>query len=385
MIRVRKLLPFLLAITIGVVQPLFEVAPSAAQEAESPISTTAWSPDSTRYATGDYDGYVQIWDAATGQLVEAFPAPDFNLSGPPLITSISWSSDGVLLAIAASASTQPSAYVWTLDLTTGQTTMFEGASLIYAAALNPDGTLLAVGVEVWEGYRIRVWDVASQQLIAELEDFSDIILSVAWSPDGTRLASCSADAASAIWDTATWTRLMTLGEFPTHPTLWGAWSPDGTKLATTSIQGTALIWDTTTGQLVMTLTSHDDKSLYEIVWSPDGGMLAGVSAHSLKIWDAATGAQIGTLETEEYLDTLDWSPDGAHILYGGVGFREPQLVEPSTLIEPVATPTPAPTETPTVTPTATRKRTASIGDRLAIHRDIHRAGVAAGAAGDVEA
>lgn len=332
----RLLLFFLLSLTISLIHPLFEVTPSAAQRADAPINAIAWSPDSTRYATGDYHGDAKIWDVETGQLLQSFPAPDFNLSAPPLITSISWNPDGIRLAISASASTQPSAYLWVLDLLTGQTIEFDAESLTYTAAWNPDGTMLVAGVtrgnvsygEHW----IKVWDVASQQVVANLEGYSDVIFSVAWSPDGTRLASCSADAIAIIWDTLTWTPLLTLGEFPAHPVLWGSWSPDGTRLATTSIQGTALIWDAVTGQNTMTLYSDDYESLYEIVWNPDGSQLAGVSKYAIKLWDAETGVQIGKLETTTRMSTLAWSPDGTQILVGGIGLRQALIVDPVPLI-----------------------------------------------------
>jgi WD40 repeat protein len=281
---------------------------------------------------------VKIWDAATGQLLQSSPAPDFNLSFPPLITSISWNPDGNRLAITASASTQPSAYLWVLDLTTGQTTEFDAESLTYTAAWSPDGSLLAAGVTFGDAssgkHWIKVWDVASQQLVANLEGYSDLIFSVAWSPDGTRLASCSADATAAIWDTTTWTRLLTLGEWPTQAALWGSWSPDGTRLATTSVNGTAGIWNAVTGELLMTLFSDDDEPLFEIVWHPTGSQLAGVSEHAIKLWDAATGAQIGKLETTERLNTLAWSPDGTQILLGGIGLRQPLTIDPTALITP---------------------------------------------------
>lgn len=334
----KTYLLIILVLTTSLFESLMGVTISNAQDFSPRISAVAWSPDGTQYATGDYYGNVKIWNASTGLLVQTFEAPDFNLRYPPLITSINWNPDGNRLAATGSASTQPTAYLWTLDLTTGETVVFDAESLTYTATWSPDGTMLAAGVtegnasygEHW----VKVWNAASQQLVANLEGYSDVILSVAWSPDGTRLATCSADATGAIWETNTFTRLLTFGEFPTYPVLWGSWSPDGTRLATTSVHGTALIWDAETGQLVMTLNSDDSASMYEIVWSPDGSQLAGVSEYAIKVWDSVTGSQIGRLKSAKSMDTLAWSPDGSALLYAGIGFTQAHVVDPSTFVAP---------------------------------------------------
>jgi WD repeat-containing protein 61 len=111
-----------------------------------PVRSLAWLPDSETLLTACDDGYVSLFDAEHGALIE-------ELKGHS-----SW-----VLSVAAA----------------------------------PDGGCFATG---GADAAVRVWDVAtrtcSQVLAAE---HSDLVWAVAFSPDGGRLASAADDKAVALY------------------------------------------------------------------------------------------------------------------------------------------------------------------------------------------
>ena len=69
----------------------------------------AWNPDGTRLASAGQDGIVNVWDAATGEVVKSMKGHSDAVWG------VSWSADGKLLA---SASQDHSVKVW--DIAAGK-------------------------------------------------------------------------------------------------------------------------------------------------------------------------------------------------------------------------------------------------------------------------
>ncbi len=60
------------------------------------VLTAAWSPDSTRVASGGIGATVQVWDATTGNHVFIYNGRDN--SSPPKVYSVAWSHDGTRIA-----------------------------------------------------------------------------------------------------------------------------------------------------------------------------------------------------------------------------------------------------------------------------------------------
>ena len=72
-------------------------------------------------------------------------------------------------------------------------------------------------------------------------------------------------------------------------------SPDGTWIVSASYDNTLKIWDAATGAERATLTGHTG-SVNGCAVSPDGTWIVSASDdNTLKIWDAATGTERATL------------------------------------------------------------------------------------------
>ena len=125
---------------------------------------------------------------------------------------------------------------------------------------------------------------------------------IAYSPDGTRLAVASG---IGIWlyETVTHQEIALLTGH-TSSVFSVSYSPDGStiasgsgaySIASGSVDHTIRLWDAVTGAHKQTLTGHRG-SVASIAYSPDGNTIASASWNSpVHLWDAVTGAHKQTL------------------------------------------------------------------------------------------
>ena len=96
-----------------------------------------------------------------------------------------------------------------------------------------------------------------------------------------------------------------------------AYSPDGARIVSASLDKTLKIWDAATGAELTTLTGHT-SAMRAVAYSPDGTrIVSGSDDKTLKIWDAATGAELTTLTGHtSAMRAVAYSPDGTRIVSG---------------------------------------------------------------------
>ena len=271
------------------------------------VDSMAWSPDGIHFAaaTEEYDAgtesnrvVVQVWEVASGHLVTTFSG------NPSNITALAWSGDGREI-VSGSANQQQ-----------------QGTPEAPAAAL------------------IQVWNAATGQTVVTYSTHE--VDALAWAPDGHAIVSGGLDA-QLNTEVVEWNmRTRSAGaRYPTqHIQLMSnvtglAWSPDGNSVVAVG-QGLAL-WNAATG----TLRWSNNSSEEQVAWSPDsrylvsygvdlrdhvsGGAFNGPyvsETQRIKVWDAATGKNIATIQTGG-LDAMDlvWLPGGriAAVLYDRQG------------------------------------------------------------------
>jgi WD40 repeat protein len=95
------------------------------------------------------------------------------------------------------------------------------------------------------------------------------------------------------------------------------YSPDGTRIAAGSPDHTVRLWDAATGAPVEQVLQHDD-AVTTVAFSPDGTRIATGSADkTVRLWDATTGQPIGPpLQHDDAVTTVAFSPDGTRIATG---------------------------------------------------------------------
>jgi WD40 repeat protein len=334
------------------------------------VSAVAFFPDGRRLASASFDQTARIWDSQTGQVLR-------TLSGHAApLWSVAVAPDGQRLATISAdgvvklweAATGRELRTWRVLNSTG-----------HALAFSPDGKWLAGGdriIKVWEvatgkehlslpvtravfnlafspGSRwlatpydgVKVWEVATGKEVARLKGHYGWVYDAAFSPDGKYLATASRDQSVKLWDTVTWEELATI-KGHSNNIMSVKFSPDGRWLGTASYDQTLRLWEVgallkmnrlATANLIASQVLPDALVLAPLAVSPDGarvvaalserpGSAAGNEAEDaialragfeVRLWDAASGAQILTLEQAgSTIRAVAFAPDGRSFVTG---------------------------------------------------------------------
>jgi serine/threonine protein kinase/WD40 repeat protein len=233
-----------------------------------------------------------LWDLAAARVVAEccfHPAP----GRPPVLAHnelefpvLALTSDGTRAAAAA-----------VRDDGGGVTAAWDGGSgrLLFQAdrpsgalAFAPAGDLLAGGTPRGG---ITLWSVPDGKEVATLEARRATIHSLAFSADGARLAAGDSAGSVTVWDVAA-RRPVTYCYGSFHDVYAVAFSPDGTLLASGG-RGPARLWDAATGRLLLSLQSAG--LVTAVAFAPDAGrvMLGSKGPGRVAVWalDPARGTQ----------------------------------------------------------------------------------------------
>lgn len=266
------------------------------------VESVAFNWDDRLLAIGTMDGNVQMWDVATGETRFTFQG---HTGGA---TSLAFGAGGYLLAVGAG-----SGQVRLWDTASGEPSgmLQRHDAAVTSVAFQVDGFLVASGAA--DG-SLKVWDIASaaeQPALAEPDDQAPIG-SLAFSPDGTLLAAGRGNQIR-LWDATTWTLQA---EFETEISAISnvSFSPDGTALVYGGADPAVWIWDLANSNQVL-LDGHVGN-VSALAFSLNGGVIASADAESIRLWDAATGANLAILASPS-VSSVAFKPDGTLIAYGG--------------------------------------------------------------------
>ncbi|MEI2740158.1 MAG: WD40 repeat domain-containing protein [Chitinophagaceae bacterium] len=98
-----------------------------------------------------------------------------------------------------------------------------------------------------------------------------------------------------------------------------AFSPDGRRIVSGSVDHTLRLWDAATGAAIGEPLKGHSGSVRSVAFSPDGRrIVSGSYDNTLRLWDAATGAAIGEpLKGHTgWVTSVAFSPDGRRIVSG---------------------------------------------------------------------
>jgi WD40 repeat protein/serine/threonine protein kinase len=248
-------------------------------------SALAYSPDGKTLAIAGVRG-VRLYDAAT------ITEQAILKSGPGVMWSITFSSDGRTLATANADDT---VRLWDV----ASRTNFARKLHRHAAnvAFVPGSqTLVSAG-----GDTINLWAIGRPATHAVWKAHEESVTAVAWSADGKRLVSSSYDGTSRAWDADSGKVALTLDQgvlarvqvpAPGVRIRSMAISPDGRWAVMGGDQ--LQLWDVAAGRFHSTLQGHVPWVM-AVAFSPDSSVLASADADGeLKLWNTATGAELAS-------------------------------------------------------------------------------------------
>jgi len=291
------------------------------------VRCAAVSADRSFIAVGDREGAggscISLWDIGKGrEIVRLRDKENDPISG--ILASLAIAPDGRTLAARYFMST--AVKVW--EIVGARETRFLGKHHEYKGwegsiqinrhnlAFSPDGKYLVAASEDQESCR---WEIASGKRL--LLRKKDSVSGLAIAPDGTKLALIREDGVH-LEDFSTGNKL---GAFkgsnlqwarPTHVTF----SHDGKLLAASEYVGSVGIWDGATRKRI-TETSEQPLG-YDCcsAFSPDGKTVAAAIYPSIRLWDVATGKEIGPDRGHAHeVLAAALSPDGKTLLSKGSG------------------------------------------------------------------
>ncbi|ETR66322.1 MAG: WD40 repeat-containing protein, partial [Candidatus Magnetoglobus multicellularis str. Araruama] len=209
------------------------------------IWSLSFSPNGQHLASCSH-GTIRIWDIKTGKELRQFIVKCFKFGHKETVMSISFNSDGTLLAAGLADST-----ICIFDVETGKelkrllTNDDLSINNVLSVSFSPNGQLLASGST---DSIIRVWDLKKETELYRLKKHTRKVCSISFSSDGCRLSSISQDKTIRIWDTETGTELQRFS-YPEKNGWRLAWAPSGAFLVSSNSNDTVRIWDTRTTEM----------------------------------------------------------------------------------------------------------------------------------------
>jgi WD40 repeat protein len=316
-----------------------------AEAATDRTAVIAFSPNGQWLATGSWQGVVQVWAVATGQLAAHWTQED-------AVTALAFSPtrpDGTGSQWLAVGSWDGSVRIWPLALDwmterngervipphpilrgEGEVRLKAHKDVVLAMTFSPDGRRLAT---VSADNTAGIWDVAGiferfrplppfyivDEKTLELARLSheSAIWSVAFSPDGHWLATGSSDRTVRLWDvSADADAIQEVARLP-HPddVKSVAFSPNGLWLVSVSTDNVARVWLTPpiaapvgAARQPVTQMAHGGK-IYTAAFSPNSRWLATTSAdHTARLWEVATGQEVAQMAHDEAVLAVAFSP-----------------------------------------------------------------------------
>jgi len=330
----------------------------------TPISSVAISSDGAWAASGDDNGVIRLWNAATGEErvlrghTSTILAMAFAPSGQVLVASardgklIAWqltqnrhreleggvgpfdflvfSNDGALLA--AGNGSQGKVFLW--DMTTPTRSLrgsFQDAGKrVLCLAFAPDNKVLATGTH---NNLVRLWSLGKERTVLrgtelvrdipvkpegrELDRHTGPIACLAFSADGTRLASGSADTTVKFWDVVTHQEIISLQGHKDQVRQVG-FSGDGKKVLSIGQDGQVKFWEVATGEERSSIAAPINAGT---MLSRDGKLfVTGLTNGSVVLIDSATGKDRRGLGDEIIpVTAVALAPDGLSLALAGAG------------------------------------------------------------------
>ena len=283
------------------------------------VKAIAFSENDTTLASAAVNGTVEIWSLKTRQELTTFTAGQSDTTG-----AVSLSPDAKFFASQGGGKAMVAFYpfgsgahirgggsdnfqVW--EIATGRelpVPLQRRGPRTIAPIFSSDNEILAAS----DIQGIRIWQTNTGIEMFHLNPIRPLHSGqLVFSPDGKRFAAVRSHDKPQVWDVATQNDITPPNMGPTEVL---AFSPDGVTVATASAHGIHL-WklDATKEDAHTKLPGRLWGLHIALTFSPDGNILVGSEGERIKLIDAVTGKEYGTLTGHtEPIEALVFSHDG---------------------------------------------------------------------------
>lgn len=282
------------------------------------ISALTYSPDGKLLAISGYHE-VLLRSADGSNLVSRL------LGESPRIESIAFSLDGKLLAVAGSAPARfGEIQIWDVAGATQQKAWKIALDSVYGISWSPKADRLAVGCA---DKSLRVINVADGKELLKFDNHSDWVFGTLWTTDGKRLLTGSRDRAMKLVDASSGQFIDDINKL-IEPVLCIARHPKEDVVAYGGELGVTRTYRISDNQ--GRTAANNDVNLrkaferlpgpvHAVAYSPDGKLLAiGGAGPEVRIHDAAEGKRLSTLTGHEgAIFALAFHPSAKELVSGG--------------------------------------------------------------------
>jgi WD40 repeat protein/tetratricopeptide (TPR) repeat protein len=173
---------------------------------------------------------------------------------------------------------------------------------------------------------VEVWDAGSGKRIGDVLAHDGVVTHAEFSPDGKHVLTAAVDMTLHLWDVEMAKEQFTALQFM-GPVAGLAFSLDGKRFLTVTDKAAMgatevelRIWDSTTGEAIREHALGSDISPRPAAFSPEGTRVLTICQdHCARIWDIATGKQIGpAFSHAAELVKAGFDTDGERVLTASV-------------------------------------------------------------------
>ena len=277
---------------------------------QSIITNLMLAPDGHRIISSSFeDQTIKIWDIESGKLLNTLRGHNSFVAGFAITPDEQ---------LVVSASGDWTLKLWDLKIGCELRTLKGHTASVRAVAITPDGRWAASG----SGDKtIKLWDLKSGSELYTFQGHTDNVNFIAISPDGRRLISASNDNSIKIWDIPIFLYPGLKYNAPKRPLLCHADSvnalavtPDGRQLVSASSDATVKLWDLASGTELLTFQSHP-APIYTVAVTPDGKQIVA-GGYGVKAWELDSSAKPLSFVSPDWIYALAITPDGQWVIAG---------------------------------------------------------------------
>jgi WD40 repeat protein len=267
-------------------------------------------PKGTWIASGSADATVRFWDARSGAAMQTI------LGHERRITALAVTPDGERLVSGSWGRLT----VWTVPGGKVERTWRAHGRVANALVVTGDGHRLISGGldEVGGTSSVKTWDMSTGEEIRRIDNFNGSVNHVFMNPTEQHLVTESTLGAKTrgwwglgandwpcrirVWDPESGKKIQTISANESR-VVAAALSPDGLVLAAAGVEGTVTVWDVGRGEAIRKLGGARGE-VTAAAFSRDGRWVLACETEDrfvtgyLKVWEVATGAQLGSVEVE---------------------------------------------------------------------------------------